>query len=420
MIDFQEALSKVLEHVQPITTKRVRLDHLFGYCLAEPILATCDMPSFDNSAVDGFGILANDVKKASRLTPVVLKLAGVISAGTTANLNDDIAIRKISPGQTIKLLTGAPVPDCVEAVVMREFCEETEGQIAFTREVITGENIRRRAEEFVSGQEVIPKHTMITPPVIGILASMGLTSARVYRKPKIAIIVTGNELVEPGKKLKPGQIYDSNSYAVKAAIQSFGIEDCQVYHATDDLKATKKLLSTAANQADVVISTGGVSVGDFDYVKDAAEAIGFETIFWKIAIKPGKPVYFARLNNVTPKRQVLLFGLPGNPVAALVILHKLVKPALLKIMGASNYQPTLYQACLKKPLKKKSGRMEFVRAVAGSSCQGIDVEPTKGQDSHMLSGLVKANSLIHFVKESEQITSGQTVQVEFIKWSNEA
>ena len=293
---------------------------------------------------------------------------------------------------------------------MQEYTETKDNSIEFKTSTKPGENIRRKGEEFRKGQTVIQKDTLITPPVIGLLANLGVASAWAYRKPKVTLISTGNELIAPGKPLKSGQIYDSNTYAMAAALKAISIEQVSILHAKDTHAATVKAFSKALADSDMIISLGGISVGAFDFVKDVAEGLGIETLFWRISIKPGKPVYFGR------KSKKIIFGLPGNPVSALVTYHQLVQPALLKMMGHTEATHEL-RAQLTHPLKKKAGRQEFVRGILTTRNGRYEVTPTIGQDSHMLGGLAAANCLIHFPSDSEKLEPGATVHLERLSWN---
>lgn len=402
MISFEEARRIILDNAQPYGTIRRRLEALTGMVLAEAVKATFDLPRFDNSAVDGYGVKVSDLLKATENSPVTLKLVGTIQAGDAGKIS-------IKSGEAVKILTGATVPASVEAVVMQEYTELQGTDVRFLKSTKPGDNIRRKGEEFRHGQAVIATGTVITPPVIGLLANLGHASAKSYRKPRVGLITTGSELVQPGKKLGPGQIYDSNTFALSAALKDIGIETVRIYHAKDEKKATRRAFEKALAENDVLVSLGGISVGAFDFVKDVAEDLGIQTLFWRIAIKPGKPVYFGKFGKK------LVFGLPGNPVSALVTYHQLVQPALLKMLGYPQSTPVSLRATLSKALKKKAGRQEFVRGVV--SYNGIfRVTPTIGQDSHMLGGLAAANCLIDFPTDAENINADTPVVINPLSW----
>jgi len=409
MITYEEALATILSTVLPLPKQRVRLDKLLGCVLAEPAVTRTDLPHFDNSAVDGYGVCVSDLGGASIESPVRLKLAGVIQAGDAGDI-------QMSPGTTVKILTGAPVPAGVEAVVMLEYCDEQNGDVYVRQPVNPGENVRRRGEEFLRGQEVLESNIRVSPPVVGLLATLGYPSFMVYRRPRVALISTGNELVEPGKPLLPGQIYDSNSYALASALSALGVEASFSLHARDDQAATSKAFARAMSSCDVVISLGGVSVGDYDFVKDVVERLGVSTIFWRIAMKPGKPVYFGQVESPPGSRQKLVFGLPGNPVSALVTFHQLVRPALLKMMGLEAVSTMKLSATVKKSIRKRAGRLEFVRGALSTENGQLYVQATSGQESHMLGGLSRADCLIYFERDAELLAEGDQVAVELLNW----
>ncbi len=404
MIPFEEARRVILENAKPLGIVRRSLRTLRGLVLAETVYAAFDLPRFNNSAVDGFGVKVADLQTASPEKPVTLQMVDTIQAGASGKVS-------IRDGETVKILTGAPVPASVEAVVMQEFTEQgADGMVRFFRAAQPGEHIRLKGEEFKKGQSIIPAGTVITPPVIGLLANLGQAVAKVYRKPKVGLISTGNELVQPGKPLAGGQIYDSNTYALSAALQAVGLDAARVYSVRDERKATLRAFQKALKENDVVISLGGISVGEFDFVKDVAEQLGIETLFWRIAIKPGKPVYFGK----TGKK--LVFGLPGNPVSALVTYHQLVQPALLKMLGYPRTEPARMRASLTRDLRKRAGRQEFVRAHLTTNGADFTVTPSVGQDSHMLGGLAVANCLIDFPVDAEYLKAGQLVDIDLLEW----
>ncbi|RTL39733.1 MAG: molybdopterin molybdenumtransferase MoeA [Candidatus Melainabacteria bacterium] len=412
MISYDEARRLILQEVTPLPQARLRLDELLGSFLSQPVTAKFAMPRFDNSAVDGYAVLCADVQNASSGEPAKLKLLGEIAAGSADEF-------KLEPGTAIKVLTGARVPPSVEAVVMKEYCEEHYGFLHVSKTANPGDNIRRAGDEFKTGEHVLPAGVRVNPAVIGLLATLGYASFTAHTKPRVAIVTTGDELIQPGHQLRDGQIYDSNSYALQAALSSLGIDEWVVQHARDTMKSTKQAFSFAIDQADIIISSGGVSVGDYDYVKPTLEEMGVETVFWRIAIKPGKPVYFGTLQQPRRKQKKLIFGLPGNPVSILVTFNEFVKPALLKMMGDTRQQGLLLPAILQKSLRKPLGRLDLVRGTLSLNDQGqLQVMPTMGQDSHMISGLCLAECLIHFPDQSDSLLEGSTVAVHMLNWND--
>lgn len=419
LLTYDQALEKILATVKVLPRQTADLDALLNRYLAEPITAAFDLPRFDNSAVDGFGVLLDDVKNASKENPRTLKLAESVSAGENSTT-------QLQPGQTIKILTGAPVPSSVEAVIMREYCIESGDEIKVLTKAEPSANIRREGEECKKGSTVMPSGICATPPVIGLIASFGEASFPVHERPRVAIVSTGDELVKPGGTLKDGQIFESNSYGLRAALIQTGIDPAHTssFHCRDTREQTRQTLSEALNQSDVVISAGGVSVGDRDFVKLVFEQdLNVVPVFWKVAVKPGKPVFFGYVDvepatkssalSAGSSRRKLIFGLPGNPVSALLTFELFVKPALLKMQGAEQQLVPVWTARTDGALKKRPGRLDFVRGILKCSPEGaLHVLPTRGQDSHMLSGLAKATCLIHFDADSELIPEGELVNIQ--------
>lgn len=407
MIAFEEALATVLAQAQPLGMQRIRLPRLLGRVLAQQVLARIDMPLFDNSAVDGYGVRLEDVANASPAAPVCLRLQATTHAG-------DPAAAELAAGAAVKTLTGAPVAPGVEAVVMKEECEERDGCVWVRQSARPGENIRRQGEEYRRGDTALPVGQRLTPAAIGVLASFGYPSVIVYKKPRVVLLITGDELTRPGRPLRPGRIYDSNSHTLTAAVAALGIEQCHLETVPDTLTGVTERLAWALESADVVITVGGVSVGDHDFVKEACASLGVQTHYWKVAIKPGKPNYFGTYEHPQARRR-LVFGLPGNPVAALLSFNRLVRPALLKVMGARDLALPRVTAVLGAELRKKPGRLEFVRAVAVEEEGRLVVHPTNGQDSHMLGGMAVANCVIPFAAAAQVLHPGEQVPIEFLE-----
>lgn len=415
MISYDDARATILGSVQPLPKTRVRLEKLLGMVLGEAVQASHDLPLFDNSAVDGYGVSLADVRGAHEAAPVALPVCSEIRAG-------DEGLENLPSSAAVKIFTGAVVPVGVDAVVMRENCIEENGRVKILKEPKAGENIRRRGEEFLRGQEILPDGVRISPAVIGLLASLGQASFMVHKKPTVAVITTGSELVKPGKALTLGKIYDSNSFALKAACDALGIEDFLPLSCREDINETRKVLGLGLDFADLVITVGGLSAGDHDYVKQVYEELGVKTLIYKIAMKPGKPVYFGTATHRRKHKIQYAFGLPGNPVSALLAFNQLVKPAIMKLMGQENalYGNSVSQlkAKLSRDLRKAAGRTEFVRAVVSTSGGELYAHPTAGQDSHMMGGLSLANGLIVFPQDAEHLPQGSMVNVELLNWYN--
>ncbi|MBS4029760.1 MAG: molybdopterin molybdotransferase MoeA [Ignavibacteriales bacterium] len=403
MINFFEARKKVLSHAVSLSSFRLPFTDALGFVLAEDIHTKENIPRFDFSAVDGFAVNSRDLLNVTNKKPVALSLLGTIQAG-------DSTIAALRPQMAMKILTGAPIPKNTDAVVMQEFVEQDNNQIRFFHSIESGENIRRAGQEFQKGKIVLPNGAVINPPIIGLLATIGKTTVRVYRKPRVAIIVTGNELVSPSARISRGKIRDANSSTLASALMRLGITPVFSARVQDDITATQKAIASALNKSDVVLTVGGVSVGEYDFVKTALEHLNVSPVFWRVAIKPGKPNFFGT------KGKKLVFGLPGNPVAVLVSFELFVKPALRKMMGYTITEPMQLKATLSVSLRKKAGRMEFVRGVFSTNENGVFVIPAKGQESHMLGGLAVANCLIHFPQDEEYIPEGNVVTITVLHW----
>ena len=402
MIDFEQAYRIVEASCTKLGAEKKNISDALGFVLAENIRAKESIPLFDSSAVDGFAVRWEDVQRV----PCELRVIGTMQAGDRKKLS----LRK---GCAIKILTGAAVPPSATAIVMKEQVDNLGETIIVHRVAKQGEHIRRRGEEFSNGDMALKKGTHINPPVVGLLATLGYPNVSVYRKPKVSLILTGNELRSPSAKLRPGQIRDSNSYALCAALAALGIQPQFVSNVRDDQALITDAIRDALQASDIVITVGGVSVGDYDFVKEAFERLRVQTKFWRIAIKPGKPVYFG------VKGKKLVFGLPGNPVAALLSFHLLVRMAIGKQMGRPAQDDFVIEATLGKEMKKKAGRMEFVRATLTKRANGnFTAIPTTGQESHMMGGFASAQGLIRFPKESVLMKKGTVVHVEMINWSH--
>ncbi|MFN3821278.1 MAG: gephyrin-like molybdotransferase Glp [bacterium] len=407
MIPFNKALETILDNASPIDVETIPVNRAIGRYLALEINAPFPLPLFDNSAVDGYGIRCQGFTRASISQPIPIKVVGDIPAGSFLNVT-------LGEREAVKIFTGAPIPDDVEAVVMREEVENSDPP-AIKRPISPGENIRRKGEEFKEGDRILPVSSPINPASVGLISSLGIKSVSVFKKPRIALIVTGNEIVRGRKKLRIGEIYDANAPALISALKFLNLQPQVVEYILDDIQQTIAALKKALTIADVVIVSGGVSAGDWDLVGVALERVGVHKLFHKVAMKPGKPNWFGITDEKPPK---LVFGLPGNPVSALISYHQLVKPALLKIMGSSQPRPLLFTAFIQSEVTKKDRRREFLRAKLSYQNGYWSVTPFKHQSSHMLGGMTLADSLIHFPEHLEHLSPGDKVQVQFLRWDS--
>lgn len=414
MIRCEEALQHILEEA-PVCTQRetVPLAEALDRILAEPIRARWDLPRFNQSAVDGFAVRSSDVRGAAPGSPARLTVCGTMRAGPGVRLS-------VRSGAAARVMTGARLPAGADAVVMKESGVETDGMVTVGEAMPPGANVRYRGEEFARGAETLPEGVRVTPPVMGLLAACGYSAVRVLRRARITLLVTGDELVPPGGRLLPGCLIDSNSPAIAAACRAAGAQ-CEVVRVPDRREDLRRAVRQALKQSDIVLSTGGVSVGEYDLVQEACAKAGVRTVFWGVAIKPGKPMYFGvhsrpgRASGAGEERRTLVFGLPGNPVAALVCFHQLVRPALLAWDGVAPSAQGV-EATLQSPWRKKAGRLEWLRGVAVRDGASLTVTPCGGQGSHMLGGLARANCLIRFPREAEELKAGDTVLIQWLDW----
>jgi molybdopterin molybdotransferase len=401
MLSTYKARAAVLRHAMPGGTEVVPLAQLHNRVIGRPLIADCDLPRFDCSAVDGYAVTVADVAKSSPEFPSELKLQGRVTAGS-------VSAEKLASGAVVRILTGAPIPCGAEAVVMQEFTVANNGTVRVQRAVTHGENIRRRGGEYIAGTEALPVGTRLNAAGVGLMVTLGVTEFEVYVRPSVAVLTTGDEVVEPGTPLREGQIYDANAWTVICALDNLGIKPASIAHVNDDPAKVRASLDEALRTADVIITTGGASVGDTDHVKPALRNLGVALHFESVAMKPGKPTCFGT------RGAQLVFGLPGNPVAVLVSFHHFVKPALRRMMGETSPEPITHSARLTQPLHKKSERAEWVRAKLHNRDSEVWVTPTSGQDSHMLGGLTTADCLVHFPSSAVALDSGSIVEIELL------
>ncbi|MBU6450502.1 MAG: molybdopterin molybdotransferase MoeA [Cyanobacteria bacterium REEB67] len=423
MLTYEQAL-------QEIRTEGARFERVsetincadaLGRVLSHALQAGFDLPRFNNSAVDGYGVLVEDLVSAAQDNQIELIFDGEVAAGADPA---SLAERALAPGHCLRILTGAPVPESVEAVVMKEYCriiEAADGapaKIAFATRTKIGENIRMQGEEVEQGTSVLAPGMAVSPPVIGLLATLGLSEVQVYKQARFAVVATGDELVEPapGVQLSGAQIYNSNTPALVAALRCLNVREIKALHCLDDRAETLAVLTEALAASDVVLTLGGVSVGERDFVKEAFEELGVRTVFWRVAVKPGKPVYFGVIEK-GDRVEKLIFGLPGNPVSALITFNLFVKPALKIIQGLRQKSARITTARLTRNLQKKAGRLDFVRGTLASAADGsLTAAATSGQESHMLTGLAAADCLMLFPQESEFLAEGAAISVQLLNW----
>ena len=396
LMSLDTALNEMLSRVTPLTAQEtLPLVQCFGRILASDVVSPLDVPGFDNSAMDGYAVRLADIASGQPLPVAGKSLACQTSQG------------EWPAGTCIRIMTGAPVPEGCEAVVMQEQTEQTDNGVRFTAEARSGQNIRRRGEDISAGAVVFPAGTRLTTAELPVIASLGIAEVPVIRKVRVALFSTGDELQLPGQPLGDGQIYDTNRLAVHLMLEQLGCEVINLGIIRDDPHALHAAFIEADSQADVVISSGGVSVGEADYTKTILEELG-EIAFWKLAIKPGKPFAFGKLSNSW------FCGLPGNPVSATLTFYQLVQPLLAKLSGnTASGLPARQRVRTASRLKKTPGRLDFQRGVLQRNADGeLEVTTTGHQGSHIFSSFSLGNCFIVLERERGNVDVGEWVEVE--------
>src|SRR5665811_1362329 len=322
MVTMQEALSLILKEAQPLPAEKKAFWEAQGFVLTQDVVAPHNVPPFDNSAMDGFAVRAVDTAGADVDSPRALRVRASVAAGHTTD-------HRVVEGEAVKIMTGAPMPAGADAVVEVESTKEEGDSVFIGKEVRSGENVRMAGEDVTEGSIVLPEGSSIGPAAVGLLASLGHSQVQVHRKPRVAVLATGSELVGVDQDLAPGQIRDSNSYTAAAQCRTLGLDPVRLGVAPDDKESTRRLVGEGL-EYDVLITSGGVSVGEYDFVKDVQDELGVDRRFWRVAMKPGRPLSFGVRDGT------LVFGVPGNPVAAMVSFEIFIRPALLRLMVLAN------------------------------------------------------------------------------------
>ena len=388
MLSVSDARARILEIFVSVETANLSIAHLTGRVLASDITAKTDFPLFDNSSVDGFALQISDSAGAGHVSPRTLMVTADIRAGTTSDI-------PIHSGQCARIMTGAPLPPGADAVVMVEdtdFNERIAGSpapltVAVYKPLQPGENVRRRGDDLHAGDKVLSSGTRLRAQEVGLLAMLGLPEVPVYRSPKVALLSSGDELLPVEVPLTPGKIHDANSYILAALTEGTGMELIQLGVASDTETDIRSKLERAVDEkADVIISSAGVSVGAFDYIKSAVESDG-ELIFWKVNMRPGKPLAFGKYHGIP------FFGLPGNPVSAFVSFEVFVRPALEQLSGQTPHPHPSQKARLAEPVES-DGRESYLRAIVTEEKGQLTVRLTGHQGSGNIFSLVQANALL--------------------------
>ena len=400
MLSVEEARQRILDSIPVLPPeKRGFLDSL-GYVLAEDVYAVENIPPFHNSAMDGYAVIAEDTKVASKNRPIQLSMVESIPAGCAPT-------KRVAHGQAARIMTGAMMPNGADAVVMIEETQSERNQVKVFGSVEKNENVRFAGESVKQGNLVMAKGKLIRPPEISMLASVNRSEVEVYRRPNVAVISTGDELTPLGEPLKPGKIRDSNRYGIYAQIQEAECYPIDMGIAIDDEMELERKFRDAVGQADAIVTSGGVSVGDHDSVRKVLARMG-EINFWRVAMKPGKPQAYGFIDGVP------IFGLPGNPVSSLVVFELFVRPALLKMAGHTElFRPT-FQAILEDDVVNRDGRVNYMRTIITSRNGKFYAKTTGPQGSGILYSLVLANGFI-IIPAGATIRAGETVEAQLLK-----
>lgn len=397
MITVGEAVEVILKQISPLPAVEVSLAQANGTILFENVRAGRNVPPFANSAMDGFAVRWQDVAHASSVTPVSLKIVDEAPAGYVSK-------RRVTKGTAIKIMTGAPVPRGADTIIRVEYTASSGDTVRISKTDPSGSHIREAGEDIRKGQVILEKGKFLTPADIGLMASVGKGRVRVYRRPTVALISTGDELLEVEDRPKPGKIVNSNSYSLAAAVQESGA----IPRRLGIVRDKRKQLAAAFRKAlryDVVMTSGGVSVGDYDLVKEALSDAGVRMEFWKVAQKPGHPMAFGRIG----KKPV--FGLPGNPVSSMVSFILYARPALLKMMGHRKLFLPVTQAVLEHEIRKSPGLKEFIRCRLRHEDGRSFASSTGTQSSGVLRSLSLAQGLIVAGEEQTVLETGSRVPV---------
>ena len=397
-VTVDEARTLILADLVALPPETVPLAACLGRVLAEPITSSHAHPPFDNSAMDGYAVRCQDV------TPgVVLKVAGTIEAGGRPG-------RALEAGEAYRIMTGAVMPPGADSVVMVEDTRVvSEERVEINARAERGQHLRRKGEHLSPGQVAIPAGRRIRPSEVAMLAYLGFSQPRCTRQPRVAILSTGDELVEPGTPLQDGQIYNSNAYALEAQVAALGCLPVRLPLVGDDPEKIRACLGRVLPEVDAVVTSAGVSMGDRDFTLQVLRELGVEVVFWKVAMRPGRPLGFGR------RGQQPFFALPGNPVSSIVTFELFCRPALEKMLGLPEQEPVRIQARLSEIIHKKVGMQLFYRCRIQRDGDEWVTRPTGPQDSHLLVSLVEADGLMELPAERDEIPKGSLVQVRIWK-----
>ncbi len=417
MMPVEEALERILENVSVLNDENKPLLECLGQVLADDVSSSVSIPPLDNSAMDGYAVQCDSIRGAGESEPVILKVIGEVAAGYVYD-------RQVVPGTAVRIMTGAPIPVGADTVVQFEHTDEEQRKgaggksdhIGILRETVQGKNVRRAGEDVQAGQVVLPKGTVLRPQEIGVLASLGCTEISVIRRPQIAILATGDELVELGNPLTPGKIYNSNTYSIAAQVLKYGGIPVVLGIGEDNREALSEKIAQAMD-SDMLLTSGGVSMGDYDIVKDVLAEHG-SIGFWTVYMKPGKPLAFGIMEQ--GGKRVPHIGFPGNPVSSMITFEQFARPAILKMLGKTNFTKPTIRAISESRFKNTDGRRVYSRGIVEKRPDRYYVRSTGPQGSGVLTSMAKANGLVIVPEDTDGIFEGDEVVVQMLDWQEEA
>jgi len=420
MISVEEALKRVLDYVEVLEPERRSILDCLGQVLAEDVCSTIDIPPLDNSAMDGYALRAKDTRGANESSPRYLVVVGEVAAGS-------MPTKKVGPGTAIRIMTGAPLPEGADSVVRFEDTDEVSrkssggdlSQIGILCQAKKGLNVRCRGEDIARGDLILKAGKVLRPQEIGVLASLGCSNALVIRRPVVAILATGDELIGVDEPLTPGKIHDSNTYTIAAEVSRYGGIPKILGIGRDSVQSLTEKIDEGLD-ADMLITSGGVSKGDYDMVKDVLAEHG-EVGFWTVCMKPGKPLAFGVMKKVEGRRKgkVPHLGLPGNPVSAMITFEQFARPAILKMMGKKILAKPAIRAIIEDDVVNTDGRRLFARVIVTRRGGQYHASPTGPQGSGILTSMAKANGLAVIPESSRGVKAGDMVDVQMLDWGEE-
>jgi molybdopterin molybdotransferase len=400
LLPLEDAIDAVLATVAPLDAEHVASHQALGRVLAEDLVADEPVPAFANSAMDGFAVRAADVEAACDGQPVALRLAAESRAGAPAEI-------ALSAGEAVAISTGAALPRGADAVVRVEDVTRRDGQVLLRHGVRAGMDVRHAGEDVRAGQTVLRAGDWLGAAELGVLGTLGRERVSCARRARVAVLVSGDELIAPGRARDAGGVRDANSYSVPALGALHGADVCEVARVGDDATATQRAIAAAIGRVDVLLICGGVSVGEHDHVRASLRRLGAHERFWGVALKPGRPTWFGTLDDAA------VFGLPGNPVSAMVSFLLLVRPALARMSGLRDSRRRA-RAKLRRQLTKPAGRTHAVRCRLRADAHGLAAEPTGAQGSHILTSMLGAHALALLPREATTLAAGEAVEIESI------